>query len=156
MRLVRPLSVFLAAGFCLGVLQPALGGRARVTPVPRRVAEIRPAAAGDCLWIDGRRAWPPPGKQGRARIVSPVVWSGSGDAVAFTTRDREGRGHLIVLLVTVQGVTAAAPEVLAWRLPAIADAARAVTWLGPTRVGAGPTALDPKVAVSWVAAAKSH
>ena len=73
-----------------------------------------------------------------ASTTSPFAWSPRGDAVAFAARDRAGHHSLVVLLANGPPLT--------WRLP---EAARAVAWLGPTRVGAGPTELTPKMVASF-------
>jgi hypothetical protein len=73
-----------------------------------------------------------------ASTTSPFVWSPRGDAVAFASRDRTGHPSLVVLLAHGPPLT--------WRLP---EPARAVAWLGPTRVGAGPSELTPRMVASW-------
>ena len=93
--------------------------------------EVRAGA----VWVDGGRAW-------RGVVTSPLVWSSDGDAVAFAGRDPGGRARLVVLL--------AGPTVMTWPLP---QAARAVVWLGPTRVGAGPSVLEPRAVASFTVSA---
>jgi hypothetical protein len=99
----------------------------------------RAETRGSAVFLDGEPAW-----RGRA-VTSPLAWSPRGDAVAFTARDRAGRGVLIVLLAPRH----AEPETLSWPIPRSAQPARAVTWLGPTRLGAGPSVLSPKVIASF-------
>lgn len=117
-----------------------------VTPAqatPRGIASPdgrhRAEHSGNTVLVDGDPLW-----RGRS-VVSPLVWSRRGDAVAFTARDRAGRTALVVLVVP-DGVT---PATLSWPIPRAAEPARHVTWLGPTRLGAGPTLLDPKVVASF-------
>jgi hypothetical protein len=91
------------------------------------------------VFVDGEAAW-----RGR-RLESPLVWSGRKDAVAFTARDRAGR-RTLVAVVFPEG---AAPATLSWLIPRRAEPARVVTWLGPTRLGAGPSLLEPRVIASF-------
>src|SRR5262249_43155939 len=79
-------------------------------------------------------------------ITTPLVWSRRGDAVAFAARDVRGSARLVVLLVQLDGSVTP----LEWAIPRAAQPARAVTWLGPTRVGTGPSALEPRATASWV------
>jgi hypothetical protein len=104
-----------------------LGGFAR----PRAVVR------GPVVWLDGAPAW-------RGAVTSPLVWSADAGAVAFTGRDARGRQALIVILPND-----GAPQVLTWPIPNTAQPARAVTWLGPTRIGAGPSVLEPRVVASF-------
>ena len=90
-------------------------------------AEVR---AGS-VWLDGQRAW-------RGVPTSPLVWSATGEAVAFAGRDPTGRARLVVVLD--------GPTVMTWPL---AQPARAVVWLGPRRVGAGPSVLEPRAVASF-------
>jgi hypothetical protein len=108
---------------------------------PRAGAGDRAEVRGrDAVWIDGAPAW-----RGGA-VLSPLVWSQGGDAVAFAARDRSGRAALIVLL---PGVGSGRALVLSWLIPRAALPARAVTWLGPTRLGTGPTELEPRMIASF-------
>src|SRR5262249_61982062 len=92
--------------------------------------------------------WVPRGPEGGAGqdITPPLVWSRRGDAVAFAARDVRGSARLVVLLVQLDGSVTP----LEWAIPRAAQPARAVTWLGPTRVGTGPSALEPRATASWV------
>jgi hypothetical protein len=101
--------------------------------------EPRVKARRGAVYVDGEAAW-----RGR-RVDSPLVWSTSGDAVAFTGRDRAGRRTLVALVFSRD----ATPAALSWPIPRAAEPARAVTWLGPTRLGAGPTVLEPRVVASF-------
>ncbi len=82
----------------------------------------------------------------RHSITSPLVWSRRGDAVAFAARDPRGFAKLVVLLVEPGGAT----QSLEWPIPMTAQPARSVTWLGPTRVGTGPSPLEPRATASWI------
>jgi hypothetical protein len=86
---------------------------------------------GGTVWLDGQRAW-------RGVVTSPLVWSARGDALAFAGRDPAGRPRLVVVLD--------GPTVMIWPLGQVA---RAVVWLGPNRVGAGPSALEPRAVASF-------
>lgn len=99
----------------------------------------RAETRGRAVFIDGQAAW-----KGRA-VTSPLVWSPHGDAVGFTARDGAGRAALIVVVVAHD----AEPAALSWPIPPSAEPARAVTWLGPNRLGAGPSELAPKVIASF-------
>lgn len=130
MRHVLPLLVLLAAA-------PASARRGAGVPSPDGRHHAR--HAGNTVLVDGDPIW-----RGRG-VVSPLVWSERGDAVAFTARDRAGKHALVVLVVSDD----AEPAALTWPIPRGARPARAVTWLGPRRLGAGPTELDPRVVASF-------
>ena len=89
---------------------------------------------GRTVWLDGAAAW-------HGAVTSPLVWSADSAAVAFTGRDARGRAALVVLLP--------GPQAISWPIPASAQPARAVTWLGPTKIGAGPSVLEPRVIASF-------
>jgi hypothetical protein len=105
-----------------------------LTVSPAAGAGPRAVARAGGVWLDGACVW-----RGVAR--SPLVWSAAGDAVAFTGRARGGGDALVVL------VPGAAP--MTWAIPAAAQPARAVMWLGPTSLGAGPSALQPRLVASF-------
>jgi hypothetical protein len=90
------------------------------------------------LYVDGTARW-------HGHVTSPVVWSERGDALAFTGRDAHGRARLVVVLVD-DAIEATA---FSWPVPARAQPARAVSWLGDGRVGAGPSVLQPKMVVAF-------
>jgi hypothetical protein len=104
-------------------------------------AEVR----GGIVYVGTVPRWPEAG--GGQHITTPLVWSGRGDAVAFAARDGRGSARLVVLLVEADGSVTP----LEWPIPRAAQPARAVTWLGPTRVGTGPSALEPRATASWIA-----
>jgi hypothetical protein len=85
--------------------------------------------------VDGELRW-----RGR-EVTSPVVWSGRGNALAFTGRDTRGRTRLVVVVVD----EAIEPTAISWIVPPAAGPARAVVWLGEGRVGAGASQLQPAV-----------
>ncbi len=89
--------------------------------------------------VDGELRW-----SGSA-VTSPLVWSARGDALAFSARDRDGRAQVVVLLVD----DGREPTALSWPVPRAASPARAVAWLGDGLVGAGPSALDPRMVVGY-------
>ena len=94
---------------------------------------------GAQVLVDGKAAW-----QGRS-VTSPVVWSPQGDALAFAGKDRAGRATLVVVLVPSRSE----PQALSWPIPRSAEPARAVTWLGQNRLGAGPSELAPRVVATF-------
>jgi hypothetical protein len=119
---------------------PALVLAALVAATPARSAERpRISTRRGAVYVDGEPAW-----RGR-RLTSALVWSQRGDAVAFTARDRAGRGTLVALIFA----DGAAPAAISWPIPRAAEPAHVVTWLGPTRLGAGPSVLEPKVVASF-------
>jgi len=99
---------------------------------------------GGVVYVNDVARWPE--TTVRHSITSPLVWSRRGDAVAFAARDARGGAKLVVLLVEPTGAT----QSLEWPIPATAQPARAVTWLGPTRVGTGPSPLEPRATASWI------
>ncbi len=116
----------------------------RASPDGERVAEVRKRAkGGEAVWIDGRIGWPEAGSKLTPQIASEVVWSKRGDAVAFIGRERSGAATLVVVLVDELG-----PIAITWPIPS-GVSARAVFWLGPQRVAAGPEDLEPKIVASW-------
>lgn len=116
----------------------------RTSPDGERVAEVRKRAkGGEAVWIDGRIGWPQAGSSLAPRITSDVVWSQKSDAVAFVGREPGGKITLVVILVDELG-----PIAVTWPVPS-GVSARAVFWLGPQRVAAGPKELEPKIVASW-------
>lgn len=91
------------------------------------------------VYVDGQVRW-----RGKA-VLSDPVWSERGDAIAFTGRDRKGRARLVVILVS----DAIEPTAFSWPVPASAQPAVAVTWLGEGRVGAGPSELHPRMVAEF-------
>lgn len=113
--------------------------RAVVAAGPRGDASVR---VGESV------LWRAPGKG--TRVVSDVVWSRAGDAVAFATRDRAGRTRLVVVMVggDVHG------QAVTWTVPPRAINVRrpAVIWLGARRVVLGASELQPALIASWTTA----
>ncbi len=107
------------------------------SPTLAAAHEVR--VARSAVVVDGSVRW-----RGRS-VTSPVVWSERGDALAFTGRDADGRPRLVVVLVD----DAIEPTAFSWPVPRQARPARAVTWLGPGRVGAGPSELQPLMVVGF-------
>ena len=103
--------------------------------------EHRASARGGEVRVDGQRVW-----RGQ-RVLSPLVWSDQGGALAFTARDRAGRTTLVVVVL----LDGADPAAMTWAVPRAAEPARAVTWLGATRLGAGPSELEPRLVASFSA-----
>jgi hypothetical protein len=120
----------------LGLAAPAEARRVR-SPDGSRHAEARRGA----VRVDGKRVW-----RGR-KVLSPLVWSRQGGALAFTGRDRGGRTALVVVVF----VDGADPAAMSWTVPRTAEPARAVTSPGPTRLGAGPSVLEPRLVASFSA-----
>jgi hypothetical protein len=94
---------------------------------------------GNKVYVDGELRW-----RGRA-VTSPAVLSESGEALAFTGRDRRGRSRLVVVLVSNE----LEPTAFSWPVPRAAQPATAVTWLGEGRVGAGPSELHPRMVAEF-------
>lgn len=112
-----------------------LGAAASTRSAERPRIETRRGA----VYVDGQAAW-----RGR-RVDTAPVWSHRGDAVAFTARDGAGRRALVAVIFP----DGAAPAALSWPIPRNAEPARVVTWLGPNRLGAGPSELEPTVVASF-------
>lgn len=116
------------------------------SPDGSRLAEVRArASGGDGLYVDGAQVWPTPGHREHPQIVTPVVWSRGGDAVALVARGSAGNTTLVVAIVAGD----AAGRALSWPIPKSAGALRSIMWLGPTRVAVGPREMEPKVVASW-------
>jgi hypothetical protein len=129
-----------------GTLAAARGEEETRPAKPARAAEIKTRArGGQAVWLDGRLLWPEADARLAPEITTSLVWSAKGDAVAFVARERTGQASLVVVLVPEDDP----PAALTWVIPASALPAKAVSWLGPTRVAVGPTELAPKVIASW-------
>ncbi len=123
-----------------------LGGAGAAHGEIRQRAVVAAGPRGDASVRVGERVlWraPTPGM----RVVSDVVWSRAGDAVAFATRDRAGRTGLVVVMVggDVHG------QAVTWAVPPRAITVRrpAVIWLDARRVVLGASALQPALIASW-------
>jgi hypothetical protein len=124
-----------AALWSLVALVVALGA-------PSASAGPRPHSAqarGGVVSVDGAVRW-----RGRA-VTSGLAWSARRDALAFLGRDDDGRARLVVLIVDDD----LEPASLSWPVPSAALPARAVTWLGEGRVGAGPSELVPRMVAEY-------
>jgi len=131
-----------ATGAAAGGGNAVARARMRVTsPDGRRVAEVRSQPrGGEGVYLDGRRVWP---DDSAPRTIGVVAWSRRCDAFAFVSNTRGL--HELVVVVAPAGV---APAAMRWAIPD-GSPARAITWLGPSRVGVGAALLDPKVVASW-------
>jgi hypothetical protein len=151
MSLLDTAPLLMAIGVLGGTMNPAIAlgealpeGDARRTQVIGR-AETRCGTLGDAVWLDGARIWPSRAEaKARPRIVSSLSWSPPGDAIAFVAQSAENKIELIILVIDRGAATP-----LAWPLPVAALPARFVTWVGPTKVAIGPTAFQPRAAVSF-------
>lgn len=144
MRLTR-CKLLLALAVLLGGASAAHGDTRQRTVVaagPRGDASVR--VGERVLW----RA-PSPG----TRVVSDVVWSRTGDAVAFATRVRGGRTRLVVVMVGGD----AHGQSVTWTVPphAINVPRPAVIWVDARRVVLGASALEPSLIASWSTASSS-
>jgi hypothetical protein len=107
------------------------------------VASARPRVQVDegngdaTLVVDGVARW-----RG-TQVTSPLSFDQGTHAVAFTARTRTGPQLVVVLL---DGD--AAGQMLSWPIPQ-GTQARAVVWLGPSRIAAGPSEFEPRVTASW-------
>jgi hypothetical protein len=115
----------------------------------RRHAVVSAGPRGDATVRVGERVlWrgPSPG----TRVVSDVVWSRTGDAVAFATRDREGRARLVVVMVGGD----AHGQSVSWAVPAraLTVSRPVVVWLDARRVMLGASELQPALVASWTVA----
>jgi hypothetical protein len=118
------------------------------SPGGKRVAEVRTRpVGGEALWIDGAPVWPV-GQAGVAALVGPLSWSKKGDAVA-TIAQKGGHTFLIVAVLGPSGGARVDVQALEWLIPASVGPARAIMWLGPTRVAVGPREMEPKLVASW-------
>jgi hypothetical protein len=119
--------------------------------------ELRPRAVvvagprGDLsLRVGERQVWR--GSGAGTRVVSDVVWSRAGDAVAFATRDRAGRTRLVVVMVGGD----AHGQSVSWSVPprALTASRPVVVWLGARRLVLGASELQPAVVASWTMASR--
>jgi hypothetical protein len=111
---------------------------------PRAVIVVGPS--GDVsLRVGERLLWR--GSSAGTQVVSDVVWSRAGDAVAFATRDRAGRTRLVVVMVAGD----AHGQSVSWAVPTrVLTASRpVVVWLDARRLLLGASALQPALVASW-------
>ena len=99
-------------------------------------------AQGGVVYVDGVERW-----RGKS-LTSGLVWSGHHDALAFAGHDKSGDPRLVVLIVDDD----LEPAAFSWVVPPKARPARAVTWLGERRVGAGPSELHPAMVAEYTLA----
>jgi hypothetical protein len=144
----NPGVVQLARTSLLALALLLCGTRASQGEVQPR-ATVAAGPRGDTsVQIGGRALWraPTPG----TRVVSDVVWSRAGDAVAFATRNQSGRTHLVVVIVRgdLHGQT------VTWPVPprAINATRPTVIWLDARRVVLGASELHPALIASWTTA----
>jgi hypothetical protein len=144
---MRALStILILGGLAIAASRTSADRLRRCVGPDGRVAEVRARPrGGEAVWIDGRLGWPESDARAAPRITTPLVWSRRGDAVAFAAREGHTGGsvHRLVVVVAAGGDE---PVAITWAMP---QPARVVTWLGDRRVGAGPSALDPKVVASF-------
>ena len=146
MSLIKTTPLWLAIGVLAGTMNPRNTEAEALPPGARRAStqtvESRCDVRGDSVWLDGARVWPAR-KTGapEPRIVSPLAWSTPRDAIAFVTQTSQQKSELVILVLDRGSVTP-----LTWPLP---FPARAVTWVGPTKVAVGPTAFEPRASVSY-------
>ena len=136
-RVAQSALLALAVLVCgAGAARGEVRQRAVVAAGPRGDASVR--IGEQVLWRASN-----PG----TRVVSDVVWSRAGDAVAFATRDRAGHLRLVVVMVggDVHG------QAVTWAVPPRAITVRrpAVIWLDARRVVLGASELKPALIASW-------
>jgi hypothetical protein len=146
MSLIKTTPLLLAIGVLGGTMNPTITSAEALPPEARRSApphaESRCDVRGDSVWLDGTRVWPARKTTAlEPRIVSPLTWSTARDAIAFVTQTSQQKSELVILVLDRGNVTP-----LSWALP---FPARAVTWVGPTKVAVGPTAFEPRASVSY-------
>lgn len=95
--------------------------------------------ANGIVYVDGVERW-----RGQ-ELTSGLAWSEHRDAIAFAGRDRGGQERLVVLLVD----DSIEPTAITWTVPPVARPARAVSWLGEKKIGAGPDELAPKMVAEY-------
>jgi hypothetical protein len=99
--------------------------------------QVQEGNEGATVVVDGVSRW-----RG-TEVTSPLAYDRGVHAVAFTARNRSGPELVVVLL---DGD--AAGQMLSWPIPRDTQA-RAVVWLGPSRIAAGPSEFEPRVTASW-------
>jgi hypothetical protein len=134
MRFVRALFIVL----CVGVVAPAGAG-------PHATTEIRArAGGGQAVYVDGTLLWPAAGAARAPKVTGPMRWSRRGDAVAWIAKD--GASTLLVVGLVGKG---SERQALEWALPEAALPAKAIMWLGPSKVAVGPREMEPRLVASW-------
>jgi hypothetical protein len=135
-RTLLALVVLLGAGNMAGAAHAEVAQRAVITAGPRGDASVQ---------IGRRVLWR--SQSAGTRVVSDVVWSRAGDAVAFATRERAGRTRLVVVMVGGD----AHGETVSWPVPARAITVRrpVIVWLDARRVTLGASELQPALVASW-------
>jgi hypothetical protein len=118
------------------------------SPDGKRVAEVRAgvAGSGDALFVDGRRVWPASGAGERhPHVIARPTWARAGHAVAWLAHEPTGATTLVVALVG----GAAAGQALEWNVPQAALPARAIMWMGASKLAVGPREMEPRLVASW-------
>jgi hypothetical protein len=126
-----------------------LGGTAAAHGEVRQRAVVAAGSRGDASVRVGERVlWR--ASNPSTRVVSDVVWSRAGDAVAFATRDRVGHMRLVVVMVGGD----AHGQAVSWAVPprAINVSRPSVIWLDARRVSLGASELQPTLVASWTIA----
>jgi hypothetical protein len=146
----------MRAALCLAILglltlghgSPG-GASARLaarSPDGKRVAEVRArgAGGGDAIFVDGRRVWPDVDSR-HPQVIARPTWARAGHAVAWLAHEPTGATTLVVALVG----GAAAGQALEWNVPQAALPARAIMWMGASKLAVGPREMEPRLVASW-------
>jgi hypothetical protein len=131
-----------------GVPGDAAGRLAIRSPDGKRVAEVRARATGggDSIFVDGRRVWPSSEADARhPQVIGRPSWARAGHAVAWLAHEPAGATTLVVAVLDGAG----AGQALEWNLPSAALPARAIMWMGASRLAVGPREMEPRLVASW-------
>jgi hypothetical protein len=117
------------------------------SPDGKRIAEVRArSAGGDSIFVDGRRVWPTSDADARhPQVIGRPSWARAGGAVAWLAHEPTGATTLFVALLD----GAAAGQALEWNLPPQALPARAIMWMGASKLAVGPREMEPRLVASW-------
>jgi hypothetical protein len=146
----------MRAAACIAILglltlgtDGAGGAAARLaarSPDGKRVAEVRArAAGGDTIFVDGRRVWPADLDARHPQVIGRPSWARAGHAVAWLAHEPTGATTLVVALVG----GASAGQALEWNVPSAALPARAIMWMGASKLAVGPREMEPRLVASW-------
>jgi len=148
MRVAASLAFSALLTCALGSGGDAAGPVQARSPDGKRVAEVRArTSGGDAIFVDGRHVWPEGTGARRPKVIGRPTWARAGHAVAWLARESGGATTLVVELLDGD----AAGQALEWTVPPAALPARAIMWMGASRLAVGPREMEPKLVASWQA-----
>jgi hypothetical protein len=114
------------------------------SPLGRRVAYVAGTRQSQRIMVGTRAVWPRGIAVSRGRrVISDLVWSPSGEGLAFMAVDGTQRQLVVLLSVDDQGGD------MSWPLPQSADVSDNQLFWAANRVIVGESPLKPRFSASW-------